>query len=158
MKLIKVFNTKEEAEKYAQYLRNKMGHRLYQEKRDIDSYMNKARNKTKLMLRTETAKMANFGMTKAWEKDEDKDKYRYYWNTIKDNRTKKISLMRKQGNPYTLVEILYLWEHQKQLVDGKWQNDSFNQRCGISRGKFKLDYNWKKNRFLGKEYEFKETM
>jgi len=125
---------------------------------DITQIMIDQRYKTQLMIKSEVASLSHYGMLKAWEQDSDSKKYRYYWKAVIDGRTKAISVVRKQGNPYTFNEITFLWKNQEQLINGRWENDHFFQRCGLAKGRFKLDYNWKKNRFLGKENEFKETM
>lgn len=127
-------------------------------KDDINSYIADQRYRTELMIKSETASFAHYGMLKAWDNYSDKAKYRYYWKAIIDKRTKPISIIRKQGNPYTFEDIKFLWTHQKQKINGKWMNDKFFQRCGIARGKYKLDYNWTVNHFQGKESDFEETL
>ena len=110
------------------------------------------------MVKSETANISTFGMLKAWEHDPEKENYRYYWKAVIDNRSKNISRIRKSYNPTTFSEIQFLWKNQKQKIDGKWENDRWNQRCGAARGKYKLDYKWHKNRFLGKESDFEVTI
>lgn len=129
---------------------------LYRSKRDIDSYLHNARYNTQRMMRTEVAKMSNHGVLKAWERDPDKNFFAYKWLNPEDDRSKKISLLRKQGNDYSFSEISFLWKNQLQKIDNGWQNDIFNQRCSISRGE-RLEKEWNDNRFLGRETEFKET-
>ncbi len=126
--------------------------------KEVSFLMGSQRYRTELMIKSEIASLSNYGMLKAWENDPDRNKYRYYWKSVIDDRTKPISRIRKQGNPYSFEAIKFLWEHQKQKINGHWENDRFFQRCGIARGKYKLDFNWKKNRFLGKDNEFKETL
>ena len=130
---------------------------LYSIKRDIDSYLRKARYKTRLMLKSEVAQMANLGQLIAWDQDPDKYKYEYNWNAVQDDRIKKISKMRAEGNPYSFTEADYLWKNQEQLIDGSWCNDTFSQRCSISRGA-RIDQEWKDNRFSTQTNMFKSTM
>jgi hypothetical protein len=131
-------------------------HALYREKREIDSWLRKQRWQTRLMVKTEVAKMANFGLLEAWSMDADKYMYNYFWEAIDDDRTKEISRLRKSGNPYTADEITWLWNHQKQFLGKYWQNDAYNQRCHISRQR--IDKAFTGNRFLGREAEFESTM
>ncbi len=135
----------------------KSGFPLYRTKRDIDSYLRKARYKTRLMFKSEVASMANLGQIIAWDQDPEKYKYEYHWNAILDDRIKPISKMRAEGNPYSLPEISFLWKNQIQSINGKFENDEFNQRCSISRGSM-LDKEWQYNRFNGKEHLYKSTM
>lgn len=135
----------------------KSGFPLYRTKRDIDSYLRKARYKTRLMFKSEVASMANLGQLIAWEQDPDKYKYEYFWNSMQDDRIKRISKMRAGGNPYSISEISFLWKNQIQSIDGKLENDCFNQRCSISRGNM-LDKEWQDNRFYGQEHLYKSTM
>jgi hypothetical protein len=129
---------------------------LYTIKRKVNSFLEKSRDRTKLIVRTETAKFANSGLVKAWGVDPEKRKYRYYWTNPSDSRSKKISTLRKAGSPYSYDEIKFLWSHQTQMIDGKLAEDFYNQRCSIVRGE-KLDTEWADNRFIGKESEFEET-
>ncbi len=156
MELVKIFDTKEEAEQYAEKLEQQMGIGLFRLKRDCDSYLHNARYRTRLMLKTTTADFANKGVLKAWERDENKNFFEYSWKNPSDSRSKKISLVRKQGNPYSYSEISFLWKNQRQMIDGKMQSDVWNQRCSIFRGK-RLEEEWIDNRFLGKENEFEST-
>lgn len=150
-----VFNNSSDILK--QHYNKDKGIPLYRTKRHLDSYLKKSRARTELMLKTETAKFANMGLLKAYEIDPSKYKYNYYWVVKSDDRTKKISEIRKSGNPYSYDEINFLWKHQEQMINGKWQADQFNQRCSIARGE-ELDSEFNTNRFLGKEYLFRETM
>jgi hypothetical protein len=131
-------------------------HALYREKREIDSWLRKQRWQTRLMVKTEVAKMANFGMLEAWGMDTEKNMYNYFWEAIDDDRTKEISRLRKSGNPYTADEIAWLWNYQKQFLGKYWQNDVYNQRCHISRQR--IDKAYTGNRFIGREAEFERTM
>jgi hypothetical protein len=132
-------------------------HALYRSKREMDSWLRKQRFQTRLMVKTEVAKIANFGLIESWGYDEDRYTHRYFWDAIIDDRTKEISRIRKMGNPYTFDEIKWLWKHQAQVIDGThWQNDAYNQRCSISREK--IDKEFEGNRFKGKETEFNQTM
>jgi hypothetical protein len=131
-------------------------HALYREKREIDSWLRKQRYQTRMMVKTEVAKIANFGLIESWGYDNDRYFHNYFWNAITDERTKEISRIRKSGNPYTFDEIQWLWKNQEQLINDKWQNDSFNQRCSISRER--IDKEFSGNRFSGKESEFNQTM
>jgi len=128
----------------------------YRMKREIDSELKKMRPRTKLILKTETARFGNLGMLEALNEDPEKYFYAYYWKNPLDSRTKEISKMRAEGNPYSFSEITWLWKNQEQLINNKWQADQYNQRCYISRGK-KLDKEWKKDRFTEKELEFHGT-
>jgi len=134
----------------------KIGHALYREKRDIDSYLHKSRFMTERMVRTEAAKLSNYGILKAWDKDEEKHMYKYYWNNPGDARSKKISKLRMSYNPLSYDEAKYLWEHQKQLLDNVWYNDQFNQRCSLSRGQ-RLEKEFIQNRFIEQEAQFRRT-
>lgn len=91
------------------------------------------RYKLERIVRTETASVSNYGRILGWEKDEYRYFYDYNWNAAIDNRSKPISILRMRGGPYTFDEIKFLWENQEQLINGKWFNDVFNQRCSISR-------------------------
>jgi hypothetical protein len=131
-------------------------HALYREKREIDSWLRKQRFQTRLMLKTEVAKIANLGLIESWSLDSDKYLYNYFWDAIVDERTKEISRIRKSGNPYTFDEIAWLWKNQEQLIGKRWQNDAYNQRCSISR--MLVDTEFKGNRFSGRESEFSRTL
>ncbi len=135
----------------------KTGIPLYRTARDISSYLKKARNRTELMIKSQVATISNYGMLKAWERDPEKNFFQYAWENPSDNRSKKVSLLRKSGNPYSFSEILFLWKNQEQLINNQWCNDIFNQRCGISRGE-RLEKEWDNNRFVGKENEFRRTL
>jgi hypothetical protein len=130
---------------------------LYRSKRDIDSYLRKCRYKTRLMIKSEVSQMANLGQIIAWSQDGDKDFYEYFWNAVDDDRIKPISKMRAEGNPYNFDTIRYLWENQIQVINGRELNDSYNQRCSISKGK-KLASEWKGNKFSNQTHLFKSTM
>jgi hypothetical protein len=129
---------------------------LYSLKRSIDSDLRQKRIQTRLMIKTEVAKIGNTGLLKAWNDDaENKYKYNYFWNAVLDERTKKISRIRAEGNPYSADEISFLWKNQSQIIDGKIHNDVWNQRCWISReltDKINKDF-----RFSGKESEYRES-
>lgn len=129
----------------------------YRQKRAIDSELRKMRDRTRLMLKTETARFANLGMLEAFNQDPEKYLYKYYWHNTLDDRTKNISKMRVEGNPYSMPEMLWLWKKQEQFIDGRWENDTFNQRCSFYRGE-RLEKEWSNNRFEGKEYMFRESM
>jgi len=96
---------------------------------EITQIMIDQRYRTQLMVKSEVAAISNYGMLKAWDYDGEKDNYRYYWKAIVDNRIKPISLVRKQGNPYSYNEITFLWKNQEQVINGKWMNDKFFQRA-----------------------------
>jgi hypothetical protein len=133
------------------------GFPIYSTKRDIDSYLRKARYNTRLMIKSEVAQMANLGQIIAWEQDPDRYMYEYFWNAIDDDRIKVISKSRLDGNPYAYPEIRFLWENQIQIIDGVEYNDVFNQRCSISRGDL-LSKSWDTNRFSSSVNLFKSTM
>jgi hypothetical protein len=131
-------------------------HALYREKREIDSWLRKQRYQTRMMVKTEVAKIANFGLIESWSLDDDKYNHNYFWNSISDERTKEISRVRKSGNPYSFDEIRWLWNNQEQLIGKSWMADQYNQRCSISRQK--IDKKFTGNRYEGKESEFRKTM
>jgi len=107
--------------------------------------------------RTEVSKIAGAGRVIGWSKDPYKYFYQYFWNNASDNRTKKISIERGQMNPLTFDEASFLWQHQEQLLDdGKWHGDQYNQRCTLSR--YPIDEEFKGNRFLGREEQFRKTL
>ena len=108
------------------------------------------------MLKTETARTANWGLLKAWNEDPDKYKFSYFWNSVIDERTKNISKMRYENNPYSLDEIKFLWEHQIQKIDKEYVSDVWNQRCWPSREL--INYKYKSNRFRGQEFNFRRTL
>ena len=129
---------------------------LYKTKKDCDSFLHKQRYQTRRMLKTETARTANWGLLKAWDEDPDKYKFNYYWQSVIDDKTKNISKMRYENNPYSFDECKFLWEHQIQKIGDKLINDSFNQRCYLSRGP--IDYEFKSNRFYGQEFDYRRTL
>jgi hypothetical protein len=135
--------------------KHKMG--SFRQKRAVDSELRKMRNRTKLMLRTEASRWGNLGMLEAFNYDPEKYRYKYYWRNPLDARSKTISKMRAKGNPYNLDSLLFLWKNQEQMIDGKWENDVFYQRCSIYRGE-KMDKEWKGNIFSGREAEFRESL
>ena len=130
---------------------------LYRAKRNIDSYLRDARGRTRLMLRSEIAKMSNWGMLKAYNLDENRFLYNYYWINPSDVRSKEISLLRKEGNPYNFDTIKFLWEHQEEQLDGKWMTDNYNNRCSIYRGE-RLDKEWNGNIFASELHRFRRTL
>ena len=129
---------------------------LYRTKRDLDSQLHDQRYKTRQILRSETAKLSNWGLLKSWEADDNKYNYNYFWNAILDKSTKNISKIRKEMNPLTIDECKYLWENQEQLLEKGWESDSHNQRCSISREPRSDKYEG--NRFAGREHEFRRTL
>ncbi len=129
----------------------------YRQKRAIDSCLRDLRPRTRLMIRTETAKLGNLGMLMAFNEDPEKYYYNYCWNNPLDKTTKDVSRIRTQESPYSIDEIIWLWKNQEQLINGKWQADQYNQRCSISRRE-KLDKEFKSNRFIGQESNYKETL
>ncbi len=113
--------------------------------KDLKKEVKGQRYQLERIARTETASISNAGRLLGWSKDEEKYLYKYHWNNVKDGRSKEISLMRGEGNPYTYDEILFLWQHQKQMIGDKWQDDTFNQRCSLSRSP--NDEEFRGNRF-----------
>jgi hypothetical protein len=101
--------------------------------KDLKKEVKGQRYQLERIARTETAAISNAGRLLGWSKDDEKYFYKYHWNNVRDGRSKEISLIRGSGNPYTYDEILFLWQHQKQMVGDKWQDDTFNQRCSVSR-------------------------
>ena len=85
------------------------------------------------IVRTEVATVSNSGRLLGWSEDPYKYYYDYIWNATYDNRAKFISLWRANQNPLTYDEAVFLWEHQSQTFNGKAMNDTFNQRCSLSR-------------------------
>jgi len=91
------------------------------------------RYKLERIVRTETAMVSGAGRFIGWSKDPDRYFYNYFWQATRDNRTKVISSWRSQQNPLSYDEALFLWENQMQLINDYWWDDSYNQRCTISR-------------------------
>jgi hypothetical protein len=128
---------------------------LYRTKRHIDSWLKDQRYQTRRILKTETAKCANWGMLKAWMEDPDRYHFMYKWEAITDERTKRISKMRYDNNPYSADEINFLFNHQVQKIGNEWENDTFNQRCFFSRSP--ISYEFKSFRFYGSEFNYQRT-
>jgi len=95
----------------------------------MQSRVNSERWKLERIVRTETAQSSGAGRFMGWSRDSERDYYEYHWIAAIDNRTKEISRVRAEGSPYTFAEAKYLWEHQEQLIDGKWWADQYHQRC-----------------------------
>ena len=130
---------------------------LYSLKRDIDSKLRGRRNDTRRILKTEVAKAANLGLIDAWGEDPERYSFEYFWNAVIDDKTKKISQIRKEYNPLTYDEIEFLWKNQSQLIDGNhWEDDQFFQRCSISRELGSSEH--KGNRFATQRHEFRSTL
>lgn len=113
------------------------------------------RYKLERIARTETAQVSNIGRLWGWEQDPDKFFYDYHWSSVPDKRRKTISKLRSEGGPYSWPEIKFLWLHQEELLDGKWQADQYNQRCTITRSPRNDES--KRNRFAGREDQFRNT-
>lgn len=107
------------------------------------------------IVRTEVAAVSNAGRLLGWSEDPLKYFYDYHWQNAYDNRTKYISLWRGNQNPLTFDEAKFLWEHQAQTFNGKLMNDTFNQRCSLSRAP--IDDERKGNRWSG-DHSFIQTM
>jgi len=99
------------------------------------------------IVRTEVATVSNSGRLLGWSEDPYKYYYDYIWNATYDNRSKYISIWRGNQNPLTYDEALFLWEHQSQIFNGREQNDTFNQRCALSRSP--IEFERKGNRWEG---------
>jgi len=123
--------------------------------RELGKVVKTERYRLERIVRTETASISNAGRIVAWHKDPFKDYYSYSWNASLDNRTKPISLLRMKGGPYTLDEITFLFEHQEQIINGRWAADQYNNRCSVSRTP--IENEWRGNRFL-RRADFRETM
>ena len=128
---------------------------LYRTKRNIDSWLREQRYQTRRMIKTETAKCANWGILKAWMEDPDRYHFIYNWEAVVDERTKRISKMRFSNNPYSADEINFLFNHQIQKIGNDWEDDTFNQRCYFSRQP--VGYEYKSFRFYGQEFNYKRT-
>ena len=117
-----------------------------------------ASEKWKLMriARTETNKIVNCGRLLGWSKDPYRFEYEYSWQDSSDDRTKEISKWRRINSPYTFVEIAFLWENQKQMLDDHWENDIYNNRCTSSRKPIHQEF--RGNRFLGQEDKFEKVL
>jgi hypothetical protein len=121
----------------------------------MQSRVNSERWKLERIVRTETAQSSGAGRFMGWGRDDEKHYYEYLWLNPADNRSKEISIERVEGNPYTYDEARFLWENQEQLINGKWQNDVYHQRCSIAR--YPRNEEFVGNRFDGREDEFRRT-
>lgn len=111
--------------------------------------------KLERIIRTSVATISNSGRLFAWSDDPYRNNYEYIWNAVPDNRAKPISIRRWKGNPYSYEEIEFLWYRQAEMIEGKVQNDVFNQRCTISRSP--IDTELRQFRFAGSEGDYIET-
>ena len=125
-------------------------------KKECDKFLKANRYQTRRMIKSQVSSMANFGLLKAWSEDDNKFKYKYYWNSVGDNRTKTISKQREADNFYSYKELEFLWTHTLQKFGDKWENDAFNQRCSISREP--IDYENRSYRFTGQEDNYQRTL
>ena len=128
---------------------------LYGLTKEMGAVVNSKRWQLERIARTETASVSNGGRLYAWNQDKDKYLYKYLWNSAVDNRSKKISLKRHMGNPYSFSEIDYLWNNQAEMIDGKLINDVYNQRCSISRSPIEKELD--EFRFAGLEKNYMRT-
>ena len=107
--------------------------------------------------RTEVGQTSGIGRFWAWAKEpEDLYFYRYNWNSTPDTRRRKMKEIRQAWNPLTFDEAWFLWSHNKQMVDGNWQNGNINCRCTVSRTP--VDDEYTGNRFAGSENMFERTL
>lgn len=99
-------------------------------------------SRSRLIVRTETAKATSLGRIMAWSDDPDRDYYDYYWIAVHDDRAKDISLKWDRESPYTYEEIRHLWlvEHNSpQRIRNRhtgrmeWQTSAYNCRCTAAR-------------------------
>ena len=128
---------------------------LYGLIKEMSAVTKAQRYKLERIARTETAAISNGGRLYAWNQDSNRYLYKYLWNAMPDNRAKPISLKRHLENPYTADEIDFLWNHQEELINGKWFNDVFNQRCSISRTPIEKEFQG--FRFGGYERNYRRT-
>ena len=107
--------------------------------------------------RTEVGQTSGIGRFWGWAKEpEDLYSYRYNWNSTPDTRRRKMKEIRQSWNPLTFDEAWFLWSHNKQIVDGKWQVGNINCRCTVSRSP--VDDEFTGNRFAGRENMFERTL
>ena len=107
--------------------------------------------------RTEVGQTSGIGRFWGWAKEpEDLYSYRYNWNSTPDTRRRKMKEIRQSWNPLTWDEAWFLWSHNKQMVDGKWQVGNINCRCTVSRSP--VDDEFTGNRFAGRENMFERTL
>jgi len=107
--------------------------------------------------RTEVGQTSGIGRFWGWAKEpEDLYYYRYNWNSTPDTRRRKMKEIRQSWNPLTWDEAWFLWSHNKQMVDGKWQVGNINCRCTVSRTP--VDDEFTGNRFAGSENMFERTL
>lgn len=101
--------------------------------------VDKAGSRLRLIVRTETSKVAGLGRLAAWEQDPQRDWYDYHWVATIDGRHKDISEAFMKGGPYTFEQIKQLWlKPEGWVVNRKtgrreYQIDSYNNRCTIAR-------------------------
>ena len=107
--------------------------------------------------RTEVGQTSGIGRFWGWAKEpEYLHYYRYNWNSTPDTRRRKMKEIRQSWNPLTWDEAWFLWSHNKQMVDGKWQVGNINCRCTVSRSP--VDDEFTGNRFAGRETMFERTL
>jgi hypothetical protein len=66
--------------------------------------------------------------------------------------------IRQAWNPLTWDEAWFLWSHNKQMVDGKWQVGNINCRCTVTRSLAESGEEFRGNRFAGRENIFERTL
>lgn len=99
-------------------------------------------NRAELIVRTETAKASALGRIFAWEKDDQRDWYDYWWIATPDDRTKDVSLLFEGQGPYDFNGIKRVWEfdhnhpvwvRNRHTGRNEWQTSAYNCRCTVAR-------------------------
>ena len=109
--------------------------------------------------RTEVGQTSGIGRFWGWAKNpEDLYYFQYYWNSTPDTRRRKMKEIRQAWNPLTWDEAWFLWSHNKQMVDGKWQVGNINCRCTVARSPSESGEEFRGNRFIGREDMFERTL
>lgn len=125
-------------------------------RKKINEFLGKLDSRVNLMVRTETSKLIYLGLLLALMFLPDKDKYNYYWVNPADERSKDISLDRMQKSPYNYDTINFLWTHQEEFINGRWQADQYNNRCHIEKRE-RNDDQVSGNKYAGEIDRFKRT-
>ena len=125
--------------------------------KDMNQAVAGERWKMERIVRTSTTSTANAGRLFAWSEDSDKYFWNYFWQASPDSRAKEVSIWRMRQNPISYDEAMFLWQRQRQDMGGKTgiQDDTFNNRCSLSRSPRNDEY--KGNRWEG-DGRFFQTM
>jgi len=123
----------------------------------VNKSLDKLDTRINLMVRTETSKLVYLGLLLGFLFLKDKDEYNYYWENPNDERSKDISLDRMSKSPYNYDTINFLWTHQEEFINGKWQADQYNNRCHIRKGEKRAEGESKGNIYANQMDRFKRT-